>query len=100
MDDEEGKGRCENAEVVAGYMKGVGTYRVVQTRPVGAERRVDEPLDVLLDGGLREPLLEALPELGRGLLAEGGEAGQCRVLLHELDQSFARVCRQSRGARR
>ena len=98
MDDEEGKGRCENATLVAGYMKDVGTYRVVQARPVGAERRVDEPLDVLLDGGLREPLLEALPELGRGLLAEGGEAGQCRVLLHKLDQSFRCVCYQFRGS--
>ena len=43
---------------------------------------------MFLDGGLGEPLLEAVTKQLSRLLAEGGEARQRRVLLHQLDQSW------------
>ena len=43
---------------------------------------------MFLDGSLGEPLLEAVTKQLSRLLAEGGEARQRRVLLHQLDQSW------------
>ena len=50
------------------------THRVVETRPMRADRADDQPLKVVVDCLLGKAELEALPQVLRRLVAEGRKA--------------------------